>query len=165
GRGPLRPAGQSRRASGRAAARQRNSRPVLQRTVRRSRMEGMPLSGEAVIRKQGAIPVVREARRTLPIRVWAGIGALILAFEGFVIIKWVSGAYFTSVHTGPTPIPDWMLISLRTMEVAFFALWMWCIWHFVVQPYRRDGRFSTDGLLCLAFFFFAWFQDPLANYG
>jgi hypothetical protein len=39
------------------------------------------------------------------------------------------------------------------------------VWHFVIQPLRRDGRVSTDGLLCLAFFVFAWFQDPLANYG
>ena len=58
-----------------------------------------------------------------------------------------------------------MIFSLRAMEVGFVALWAWCVWHFFIQPYRREGRFSFDGLLCMALFVFAFFQDPLANYG
>jgi hypothetical protein len=127
-------------------------------------MEGISASADAVLAKRQAV-AVQEERRTVPIKIWAGLGALILAFEIFVIAKWVTGPYFTSVDVGPSEAPDWMLIALRSMEVAFVALWLWCIWHYVITPFRKEGRFSTDGLLCLAFFVFAWFQDPLANYG
>ena len=128
-------------------------------------MEGMPLSGDAVLARERAVPKAMEARKTVPVKVWAGLGALIVAFEAFVIVKWVTGPYFTSVDVGPSEVPGWMSIALHGMEVGFFALWMWCIWHFVITPFRKEGKFSTDGLLCMAFFVFAWFQDPLANYG
>ena len=95
----------------------------------------------------------------------AVIGAIILAFEIFVVAKWVTGPNFTPVHTGVTPLPGWMTASLITMEISFTLLWFWCIWQFVVKPWRRDGRPSTDGLMCLGFFAFVWFQDPLADYG
>jgi hypothetical protein len=115
-------------------------------------------------RSTAATQAVAE-KETIPVKVWGTLGALILAFEAFVIVKWVTGPYFEPVDKGPTPVPDWMQASLITMEVGFVALWLWCVWHYVIQPYRKERRFTTDGLLCLAFFFFAWFQDPLANYG
>src|SRR5277367_2599957 len=90
-------------------------------------------------------------RQALPIKIWAGIGGLVLAFEIFVITKWVTGPDFTPVHTGPTPVPGWMKAGLITMEVAFVALFLWCIWRFIIQPWRRDGRPSVDGLLCIGF--------------
>jgi hypothetical protein len=43
------------------------------------------------------------------------------------------------------------------LAVVFFAVW------FVVRPKRRDGRLSTDGLLCIGFALI-WWQDPLLNY-
>ena len=104
-------------------------------------------------------------RQAVPVKVWATVGALILAFEAYVIVRWVTGPYFHTVHTGVTPLPGWMKGSLITMEIGFTLLWLWCLWHFVVAPWRRDGRPSTDGLLCLCFFCFCWFQDPLADYG
>src|SRR5262249_5120141 len=128
-------------------------------------MEARGASADTIRRDERAVPVVKEERRTVPVKAWAGLGALILAFEAFVIVKWVTGPYFTTVHVGPSEVPTWMEISLRSMEIGFFLLWFWCIWRFVVTPYRRDGQLSTEGLLCLALFAFAWFQDPLANYG
>src|SRR5258708_28653939 len=106
-----------------------------------------------------------EEREALPVKVWAAIGGLVLAFEAFVMVKWITGPNFTPVHTGVTPVPGWMKGSLVTMEIGFTLLWLWCIWHFIVRPLRTDGRMSTDGLLCLGFFVFCWFQDPLADYG
>jgi hypothetical protein len=43
------------------------------------------------------------------------------------------------------------------LAVVFFAYW------FVVRPMRRDGRLSTDSLLCIGFALI-WWQDPLLNY-
>lgn len=126
-------------------------------------MESMSASA-GVLTKGAARTEVAEARRAIPIKVWATIGAAILAFEAFVIVKWVTGPYFESVPTGPTPVPDWMKVSLISMQVGFTALWAWVVWHYVIRPWRRERRFTTEGLLCMALFVFAWFQDPLANY-
>jgi hypothetical protein len=108
---------------------------------------------------------VLEAKKTIPVKAWAGLGAVILAFEAFVIVKWLTGPYFERVKVGPSDVPDWMHISLRVMEVGFVSLWLWCVWHFFVQPWRKERRFTFDGLLCMALLVFAWFQDPLADYG
>jgi len=104
-------------------------------------------------------------KETVPVKVWATLGAVILAFEAYVIVKWLTGPYFEPVDKGPTPVPDWMQLALRAMEVGFVALFLWCVWHYVIKPYRKERRFTTDGLLCMGFLVFAWFQDPLANYG
>lgn len=115
--------------------------------------------------RERALAHTVEARTTLPVKLWAAIGGIVLAFELFVLAKWVTGPYFEAVDSGPSEIPDWMLYSLRAMEVGFVALWAWCVWHFLVQPWRKQREFSFDGLLCMALFAFAFFQDPLANYG
>lgn len=112
-----------------------------------------------------AVREVHVARPFNPLRFWAGIGAVVLAFEIYVIARWVTGPYFTPVHVGPSDEPTWMDWSLRTMEVAFVALWLWCVWTFFVTPWRRERRFGFDGLLCMALLVYAWFQDPLADYG
>src|SRR4051812_2444416 len=111
------------------------------------------------------VPAAATEAKFIPIRFWAGIGGLVLAFEIFVMVKWVTGPYFTTVPPGPSEAPDWMMFSLRAMEAGFFALWMWCVWQFFVKPWLRERTFTFDGLLCMALFVFAWFQDPLANYG
>jgi len=40
-------------------------------------------------------------RQPRPIAAWAAVGALFWAFQAFVLIKWVTGPYFTSVKSGP----------------------------------------------------------------
>ena len=97
-------------------------------------------------------------------KVWATFGALILAFEAYVIFQWVTGPYFTPVDIGASEVPDWMEISLHAQEVVFGVILALVIWHFIVQPLRKERRMTSDGLLCIAIFVFAWFQDPIANY-
>jgi hypothetical protein len=128
-------------------------------------MTGVSIPEKARGPRETAQEAVLEERRPVPIKLWAGLGAIILAFEVFVIAKWVTGPNLHTVHTGPTPLPGWMKAALISMEIGFALLWFWCLWHFVVKPWRRDGRPSTDGLLCLGFFVFCYFQDPLADYG
>ena len=120
-------------------------------------------TGDLAMRSR-PLEATREAAKNVPIKVWATFGALILAFELYVVIKWVTGPYFTPVDIGASDIPNWMEISLRVQEVVFVAILGWVIWHFIVQPYRKERRFTFDGLLCMAIFVFAWFQDPIANY-
>jgi hypothetical protein len=128
-------------------------------------MTGVSVTDEFRVPRETAHAAAIEERKAVPVKIWATIGALVLAFEAYVIVRWVTGPYFHTVHTGVTPVPGWMKASLITMEIGFVVLWLWCIWHFVVRPWRTEGRISTDGLLCLGFFLFCWFQDPLADYG
>ena len=110
------------------------------------------------------LEATREAASNVPVKVWATFGALIFAFEAYVIFQWVTGPYFTPVDIGASEVPDWMEISLRAQEVVFGVILAFVIWHFIVQPLRKERRMTSDGLLCIAIFVFAWFQDPIANY-
>lgn len=103
------------------------------------------------------------ARRFNPALAWSLVGAAMLAFEFFVLARWISGPYFTPTDPGPDPIPARTLYIIRTMEVVFTTALLLIYWFLVINPWRRDGKPSLDGLLVLA-----WtnllFQDPFLNY-
>jgi Spirocyclase AveC-like len=105
-----------------------------------------------------------EAAKNIPVKIWASIGGVILLFEAYVIIRWVTGPYFTPTHVGASKIPTWMQISLHTQEVVLGLILLYVIWRYIVQPFRLNGRVSSDGLMSISILVFAWFQDPLANY-
>jgi len=103
--------------------------------------------------------------KNVPIKIWAGIGGLVLAFEIYVIMKWVTGPYFTPVKVGPSEVPQWMMLCLRTMEIGFVVLWLWCIWHFIVQPWRKERRVIFDGLFLMTMPTYGWIHDGFCDYG
>ena len=94
---------------------------------------------------------------------WAAAGAIALAFIAYVLIRWVTGPYFKTVPSGPSVPPDWMSTALTIWQTAGWALVAWFFWHFLIAPWRRDGRPSSDGLMCVACGIL-YFQDPLGNY-
>ena len=115
------------------------------------------------------VPAPRSAaeaptRRTPPaIKLWAAAGAAILAFEAYVLVRWVSGSYFERVSPGPTPEPGWMRIGEAAWEGAGILATVAIVWWFLVRPLRRERRLTTDGLLVCAFATL-WFEDPLSSY-
>jgi hypothetical protein len=124
-----------------------------------SRLSRGPLAGD-----RAADGSVEAARRTTPpIKVWAALGALVLAFEAYVLIRWVSGPNFRHVAAGPTPEPGWMHTAGSLWEIAGILATVGIVYGFVVRPWRREGRISTDGLLVCAFATL-WFEDPLSAY-
>jgi Spirocyclase AveC-like len=104
-----------------------------------------------------------ERRQTQPIVWWALIGFLCLAFEAYVMIRWVSGPYFKRVPSGPSVPPTWMKAVLIGWQAVGIPVALGLIYWFLMRPLRRDRRISIDGLLCLSFFLVAW-QDPLSSY-
>jgi hypothetical protein len=48
-------------------------------------------------------------------------------------------------------------------QPVFAVIALGFLYWFLVRPWRRDGRPSTDGLLCAAIFFL-FFQDPLSSF-
>jgi hypothetical protein len=108
-------------------------------------------------------PGAAARRTTPPIKLWAFLGALILGFEAYVLIRWMAGSYFRHVSAGPTPEPGWMRTAETVWEVAGILATVGIVYWFVVRPWRRERSLSTDGLLVCAFATL-WFEDPLSSY-
>ncbi|WP_024799352.1 spirocyclase AveC family protein [Nocardia sp. BMG51109] len=120
-------------------------------------------------------PVVTESARGVaslgaqvqsksrPVVIWAVIGGLILAFQVYVWIRWVTGPYFERVPTGPSDPPTLMKAILITWTAVIIVGLPVGIWWFIVRPWRRERRITLDGMLLVACGLL-FFQDPLLNY-
>jgi hypothetical protein len=104
-----------------------------------------------------------ESKATMPVQVWGTIGALALVFILIIWAKWITGPYFKEVPGGPTRQPTWMHDLQRVWQPLFAAIALGMLYWFLVRPWRRDGRPSTDGLL-IAAIAFLFFQDPLSSF-
>lgn len=98
-----------------------------------------------------------------PIKVWAFVGAVCLAFQVYVYAKWITGPYFEEVPSGPSEPPTAMKAALTIWLLASVAGALVCLYWFLVRPWRRSRTVSTLGLFCIAWPLAYW-QDPLANY-
>ena len=113
---------------------------------------------------ESASPTGVTPRTTAPVKFWALIGCLLWTFQIYVLVKWLTGPFFTPVEYGPDSPPTLMKIGIITVMVvqaiAFFALgYVW-----IVRPLRRDRRLGFDGMMFIAFIGFYWFWDPIGNY-
>ncbi|WP_433715046.1 spirocyclase AveC family protein [Nocardia sp. CA-084685] len=98
-----------------------------------------------------------------PVRIWAIVGGLILAFQVYVWIRWVSGPFFVRVPTGPSDPPTWMKTILITWTTVILVGWPIGVYYFIIRPWRRERRITLDGMLLVACGLL-FFQDPLLNY-
>ena len=105
-----------------------------------------------------------EARPIVPVKWWAGLGAVILAVIAYVLIDWVGGPFFKAVPVGPTPVPMFMKVVIVVFEAVSIPVAVGLIYWFAVRPLIRERRLPLDGMLVLAFYTL-WFQDPLSAYG
>jgi len=112
-------------------------------------------------------PPVDEAvspRRNLAVNIWAFFGVVIIAFEVFVLIRWVSGPFFERVPTGPSDPPTLMKAILLTWQIASIPTTLALTYWFVIRPWWRNRRLGIDGILTIAFLTM-WWQDPISSYG
>ncbi|MFF0488618.1 spirocyclase AveC family protein [Nocardia sp. NPDC004068] len=105
----------------------------------------------------------RPPSKSNPVRVWAVIGGLILAFQLYVWIRWVTGPHFERVPPGPSDPPTLMKAVLITWTVVIIVGLPVGLYYFIVRPWRRERRITLDGMLLVACGLL-WFQDPLLNY-
>jgi hypothetical protein len=111
----------------------------------------------------GGRPVVEPARSAEPVKWWAAVGALVIAFMIMVLTRWVTGPFFKTVPVGPSPVPTFMKVAVMFFEVASIPGALACLYFLVIKPWRRDGKLSVDGAFTLAFATL-WFQDCLSAY-
>ena len=91
-----------------------------------------------------------EPARSRPVLVWATLGALLLAFELFVLARWVFGANFTATKPGPDTVSSATKAMYVAIQIAVPLAMLATLYVFVVKPWRRDGRISTDGMLAIS---------------
>jgi hypothetical protein len=106
-----------------------------------------------------------QRNKVATVKIWAGIGAVILLYQIYVLICWVTGPNFVEVPSGPTPVPGWIKLccDVVTYWIGIPAtLWIW--WQFVIKPWRRTGQFLTgESMITIWMTWFGWFWDPGAN--
>jgi hypothetical protein len=104
-----------------------------------------------------------DPKPTPPVHIWATLGAALLVFEAYVVVKWVSGPYFQQVHSGPTSPPSWMKFAVNTVQIAVpVGCVVWTYW-FLWRPWKRERRFTFEGLFTVAIFISSIY-DPLSDY-
>jgi len=94
---------------------------------------------------------------------WAALGVAVLAFQVFVLLRWMTGPYFTRVDPGPTPVPEWMKAALTFWQIALPIAGTAALYWFVVRPWRRERYVPLEGLMAIAFLNLS-FHDPLSAY-
>ncbi|MFD0364749.1 spirocyclase AveC family protein [Nocardia sp. GCM10030253] len=101
--------------------------------------------------------------KSKPVLIWAIIGGVILAFQLYVWIRWITGPNFERVPTGPSDPPTLMKTILIIWTAVIVAGLPVGIYFFIIRPWRRERRITTDGMLLVACGLL-FFQDPLLNY-
>jgi hypothetical protein len=102
-------------------------------------------------------------RRIAPIRIWAGLGAVMLVVEVVLLLRWVTSPSFTPVDSGPDIPPGWMRFALIAGQVVFVAGALWFCHRHLWVPWRRERRVTVDGLLVVSALLASPF-DMLSNY-
>jgi len=95
-----------------------------------------------------AEPAVAAPAR--PVLYWAAAGALLLAFELFVLARWVTGSDLTTTPSGPDTISSGTQAAFTAIQVGVTVATVLCLYFWVVRPWRREGRLTTDGMLAIS---------------
>ncbi|MCZ4578627.1 spirocyclase AveC family protein [Gordonia amicalis] len=105
-----------------------------------------------------AAPVAKES----PPIVWlARLGAVFVAIQAYVYIRWIFSDSFTPIPTGPDDVPTHTLVIIRASEViCVVGVIASIIW--LVRRTRRDGQFPTIGVFMMGWLLTCW-QDVGVN--
>ncbi|MBA3037958.1 MAG: spirocyclase, AveC family [Desulfobacterium sp.] len=94
---------------------------------------------------------------------WAWIGGIWLLFWAYVLIRWMTGPYFTPVPAGAVPVPGWMDMIMTVWQIANYPLLALGLYFLAYKPWRRNRTITLDGMLIIAFMFMS-LQDSCSNF-
>ena len=92
----------------------------------------------------------QQGRPTRPVLWWATVGGVLLAFQVFVLARWVFGPNFTSTDPGPDELPQWQSVIFTVLQIGVPIGALAVIYFCIIRPWRRDGHLSTDAMIALA---------------
>jgi hypothetical protein len=104
-------------------------------------------------------PDLVQPRKLVPVKAWALVGALILTFQAYVMVKWLTGPYTQPVDPGPDTPPMAMKIAIVSYLIIQWIMFVVIGYRVLVRPWRREHRVTFDGLLFFAWCAFFWFFD------
>lgn len=103
-----------------------------------------------------------ETRRARPVVAFAAIGALVVAFQVYVLVSWL--------WTGPSPttvgreaVPTYLQVGAIAFQAISVVAFLATVYFVLIRPWRRAGHITVDGIFLIACGLLYW-QDPLANY-
>lgn len=106
-----------------------------------------------------------EGRRTPPVKVFALLGAALLALIVYMITKWIVLGHVKPAPVGDTSmVTEWTYFLIRANEALMVAISSFVVWRYIVQPWRRAGKLSLEGLFVIAWGCL-WAMDPWSNAG
>jgi hypothetical protein len=112
-----------------------------------------------------AVPQARtetEVKKFKPVTVFAAVGVFALVMEIWVLGHWITGPNFKTTPVGPSPVPTYMKIGLTSLTAFGIVAWFFCMWHFLIKPWRREGHITLDGMFSICFILIYW-MDPLGD--
>jgi len=97
-----------------------------------------------------------------PVTWWAFLGALLMAGQAFIFIRWFFSDDIRNISPGVTPVPTWMKITLVVSCVAIAVACFYLLWRWAIKPWRRTGELTALGAFGIGTCTMFW-QDPLQN--
>jgi hypothetical protein len=98
-----------------------------------------------------------------PIVAWATLGAIFFVFEWYVLGSWVFGPHFVPTDPGPDQISRAQEIFFAAFQVVIPLAMIICLYFWVIVPWRKNGRMTSDAMLALAAAMI-FFWDMCMNY-
>jgi hypothetical protein len=108
-------------------------------------------------------PQVGFQRRSVPVKLWAAVGAAFLIFEVYLFTAWVVSGDAKPAPLGPDHPSSGYRMFVHIWEISNVVIALAVLYHFIVKPWRRERTVTLEGLLSLVFLLIFW-QDPLSNY-
>jgi hypothetical protein len=81
---------------------------------------------------------------------WASAGVLLLAFQIFVLTRWVAGPNFKATDPGPDVLPRWQSVALTALQIGVPIGAVVLIYAWIVRPWRKHGHLTTDAMIALS---------------
>jgi hypothetical protein len=101
------------------------------------------------------------AKDSPPIVWLARLGAVFVAFQTYVYLRWIFSDKFAPSPNGPDEIPGSTMFWIRFWEIGCLVLGVGLFWY-IIRKMRRDREFPTLGVFVLAWLLAAW-QDVGVN--
>ena len=109
-------------------------------------------------------PQVRNAKVAFQPAAWlAALGAAIFLFQVGVLLRWVTGPYFVATLPGPDKVSELERLYYLSLQIVVPMIAAAMIWHWLIRPWLREGRPTTNGRL-IAAFQMIFFWDMVMNF-